>query len=91
MRRVQPLITAGVEPRTRTPLPFSCDEFARFPVEEAAHQFFPLTLFTFRADPPGAPEISGYLEGETIRRGQTVTLVCSAAGGNPLAELTWFR
>jgi len=42
-------------------------------------------------DPPGPPEISGYIEGETIRLGQTVTLVCTAAGGNPLAEISWYR
>ena len=49
-----------------------------------------LFLFIF-SDPPGPPEISGYIEGETIRLGQTVTLVCTAAGGNPLAEITWYR
>lgn len=43
------------------------------------------------SDPPGPPEISGYIEGETIRLGQTVTLVCTAAGGNPLAVISWYR
>lgn len=46
---------------------------------------------TTLTDPPGPPEISGYIEGETIRLGQTITLVCAAAGGNPLAEITWYR
>ena len=46
---------------------------------------------SFIPDPPGPPEISGYLDRETIRQGQTVTLVCTAAGGNPLAKTTWFR
>lgn len=45
----------------------------------------------FLSDPPGPPEISGYIEGETIRLGQTVSLVCTASGGNPLAKLTWHR
>jgi hypothetical protein len=45
----------------------------------------------FFLDPPGAPEVSGYIEGETIRLGQTLTLVCTAKGGNPLAEITWYR
>ena len=45
----------------------------------------------FVADPPGPPEITGYIEGETILLGQTVTLVCKAAGGNPLAEISWYR
>ena len=42
-------------------------------------------------DPPGPPEISGYIEGETIRLGQTITLVCTAQGGNPLAEIIWYK
>ena len=46
---------------------------------------------SFLSDPPGPPEISGYIEGETIRLGQTVSLVCTASGGNPLAKLTWHR
>jgi len=41
--------------------------------------------------PPGPPEITGYIEGETIRLGQTVTLICTAEGGNPLAVITWYR
>ena len=43
------------------------------------------------SDPPGPPEISGYIEGETIRLGQTITLVCTAQGGNPLAEIIWYK
>ena len=43
------------------------------------------------SDPPGPPEISGYIEGETIRLGQTITLVCTAEGGNPLAEIIWYK
>ena len=31
-----------------------------------------LTTFPF-SDPPGPPEITGYIEGETIRLGQTIT------------------
>ena len=42
-------------------------------------------------DPPGPPEIQGYIEGETIRLGQTVTLICVSHGGNPLAEIVWFK
>ena len=49
------------------------------------------SLLASLADPPGPPEISGYIEGETIRLGQTVSLVCTASGGNPLAKLTWLR
>ena len=42
-------------------------------------------------DPPGPPEIQGYIEGETIRMGQTVSLTCVSYGGNPLATITWYR
>jgi hypothetical protein len=42
-------------------------------------------------DPPGPPEIQGYIEGETIRMGQTVSLTCVSHGGNPLAQIVWHR
>lgn len=41
--------------------------------------------------PPGEPEISGYQEGEPLKVGDTVKLDCRARGGNPLAQLVWFR
>ena len=41
--------------------------------------------------PPDPPEIQGYIEGETIRMGQTLSLTCVSYGGNPLATITWFR
>lgn len=41
--------------------------------------------------PPGQPEISGYVEGETLKVGDTLKLDCRARGGNPLAQLVWFR
>lgn len=37
------------------------------------------------------PYIEGYTEGETIRRGQTVELVCKSRGGNPPAQLIWYK
>jgi hypothetical protein len=42
-------------------------------------------------DPPERPEIVGYTEGETVRMGQTVTLVCESYGGNPLASIIWYK
>jgi len=42
-------------------------------------------------DPPGAPRIDGYNEGDTIRENKSVTLICISRGGNPLADLIWFR
>ncbi|KAG8196719.1 hypothetical protein JTE90_023227 [Oedothorax gibbosus] len=41
--------------------------------------------------PPGPPEIEGYQEGETVRMGDTLTLACVSRGGNPLAQLVWYR
>lgn len=43
------------------------------------------------ADPPGAPYIEGYTEGETVQRGQNVELACRSRGGNPQAEIVWYR
>ena len=43
------------------------------------------------SDPPEKPEIQGYMEGETIRMGETVTLVCESYGGNPLASIVWYK
>lgn len=42
-------------------------------------------------DPPGLPYIEGYTEGETIRRGQSVELICRSRGGNPPAQLIWYK
>ncbi|XP_053676889.1 nephrin-like [Anopheles nili] len=41
--------------------------------------------------PPGAPYIEGYVPGEVIRRGQHVQLVCRSRGGNPPAQLIWYK
>ncbi|XP_038107931.1 nephrin isoform X1 [Culex quinquefasciatus] len=41
--------------------------------------------------PPGAPYIEGYTQGETLRRGQTVELICRSRGGNPPAQLIWYK
>ncbi|KAL1502300.1 hypothetical protein ABEB36_007466 [Hypothenemus hampei] len=41
--------------------------------------------------PPGLPYIEGYTEGETIKKGQKVELVCRSRGGNPPAQLIWYK
>ncbi|XP_076372805.1 synaptogenesis protein syg-2-like [Tachypleus tridentatus] len=41
--------------------------------------------------PPGAPIISGYREGEVLVKGQPFSLSCISNGGNPPAQLIWFR
>ncbi|OXU27526.1 hypothetical protein TSAR_002284, partial [Trichomalopsis sarcophagae] len=40
---------------------------------------------------PGPPYIEGYVEGETLRRGQQVELTCKSRGGNPPAQVVWYR
>nr|XP_036227380.1 nephrin isoform X10 [Bactrocera oleae] len=41
--------------------------------------------------PPGPPYIEGYTQGEILRRGQTIELVCRSRGGNPPAQLIWYK
>jgi len=41
--------------------------------------------------PPGPPQITGYMEGETVRMRDTLTLTCISHGGNPLAQLVWLK
>ncbi|XP_034948910.1 nephrin-like isoform X2 [Chelonus insularis] len=41
--------------------------------------------------PPGAPYIEGYIVGEPVQRGQRVELTCKSRGGNPSAQVVWFR
>ncbi|XP_053200672.1 nephrin-like isoform X2 [Panonychus citri] len=41
--------------------------------------------------PPSAPEISGYHTGDIIRKGDTLKLRCRSRGGNPLAQLIWYK
>lgn len=43
------------------------------------------------SDPPGVPDIKGYREGEILMRGQTVELICQSRGGNPPAQLVWYK
>jgi nephron len=41
--------------------------------------------------PPGEPFIEGYSKGERLRNGQEVELVCRSYGGNPPAQLIWYK
>ncbi|CRK97555.1 CLUMA_CG010940, isoform A [Clunio marinus] len=41
--------------------------------------------------PPGEPFIEGYSKGERLRSGQEVELVCRSYGGNPPAQLIWYK
>lgn len=42
-------------------------------------------------DPPGPPFFEGYSQGETLRRGQNVHIACRSRGGNPPAQLIWYK
>ena len=44
-----------------------------------------------RADPPGKPEITGYSSEQVLKTGDTARLVCVSRGGNPLAQVYWYR
>ncbi|KAI5705413.1 hypothetical protein M8J75_014719 [Diaphorina citri] len=72
------------------------DDFAEYTCE-ATHEALPsdmpmrTTVQLSVMYPPDPPYIEGYTEGETIRRAQTVELVCRSRGGNPPAQLTWYK
>lgn len=40
---------------------------------------------------PGEPFVEGYSKGERLRSGQEVELVCRSYGGNPPAQLIWYK
>ncbi|XP_023310255.1 nephrin [Anoplophora glabripennis] len=76
--------------------PTAEDDYAEYTCEarhEALSQDIPMraTVQLSVLYPPGLPYIEGYTEGETIRRGQTVELVCRSRGGNPPAQLIWYK
>ncbi|CAH1107304.1 unnamed protein product [Psylliodes chrysocephalus] len=76
--------------------PTAEDDFAEYTCEarhEALSQDIPMrtTVQLSVLYPPALPYIEGYVEGETIRRGQTVELVCRCRGGNPPAQLIWYK
>ncbi|XP_060601091.1 synaptogenesis protein syg-2-like isoform X3 [Ruditapes philippinarum] len=41
--------------------------------------------------PPSPPKITGYKTDQVIRVNDTVQLMCTSEGGNPLAQIAWFR
>lgn len=43
------------------------------------------------ADPPSPPIISGYVEGSIIPAGSVQKLLCVSSGGNPLANLVFYK
>ncbi|XP_063959504.1 nephrin-like [Lytechinus pictus] len=41
--------------------------------------------------PPSAPVISGYSAGTIVKTGDVLLLRCTSLGGNPLAEVYWYK
>ncbi|CAB0005933.1 unnamed protein product, partial [Nesidiocoris tenuis] len=76
--------------------PTAEDDYADYTCE-ARHEALPpdmplrITVQLSVLYPPGLPYIEGYTDGETIRRGQAVELVCRSRGGNPPAQLIWYK
>ncbi|XP_063232440.1 nephrin isoform X2 [Bacillus rossius redtenbacheri] len=76
--------------------PTAEDDYADYTCE-ARHEALPpdmpmrVTVQLSVLYPPGVPYVDGYTEGETMRRGQTVELVCRSRGGNPPAQLIWYK
>lgn len=48
-------------------------------------------LLHLSSDPPGNPVISGSGKGGYFLSGATHRMKCTSSGGNPLADLTWFK
>ncbi|XP_030560448.1 nephrin [Drosophila novamexicana] len=76
--------------------PRSDDDYKEFSCE-ARHKALPPDV-PMRAQvqlsvlyPPGPPFFEGYSQGETLRRGQEVQIACRSRGGNPPAQLVWYR
>ena len=46
---------------------------------------------TYFSDPPGQPVIEGYNPNGYAEAGESLSLKCISSGGNPTANLKWFR
>ena len=46
---------------------------------------------TYFTDPPGQPVIEGYNPNGYAEAGESLSLKCISSGGNPTANLKWFR
>ncbi|XP_068966078.1 nephrin isoform X1 [Bombus flavifrons] len=57
------------------------------PIDMPLRETIKLSVFY----PPGVPVIEGYTEGETVKRGQQLELTCRSRGGNPPAQIVWYR
>ncbi|XP_012942646.1 nephrin [Aplysia californica] len=41
--------------------------------------------------PPNAPHINGYVQGSSIRAGDLERMTCISIGGNPIADVKWYK
>ncbi|KAJ8679127.1 hypothetical protein QAD02_014914 [Eretmocerus hayati] len=57
------------------------------PIEKPMRASSQLSVFY----PPGPPFIEGYTEDDTLRKGQQVVLTCKSNGGNPPAQVVWYK
>lgn len=56
-----------------------------------SHNNLLIPYLCMTVDPPGDPYIEGYTQGDRLKRGQNVELVCKSRGGNPPAQLIWYK
>lgn len=76
--------------------PTAEDDFAEYTCEarhEALAYDMPMraTVQLSVLYPPGVPIIEGFNPRETIRKGQSVELICRSKSGNPPAQLIWYK
>lgn len=50
-----------------------------------------LLLISISLDPPNEPKISGYISDMNIKAGDLQRMTCMSVGGNPLADLKWYK
>ena len=50
-----------------------------------------MTLCYVVADPPGMPVITGYENNQSVRVNDTVAMMCTSTGGNPVAQIAWYK
>lgn len=42
-------------------------------------------------DPPEPPYIESFPKGDKFNRGEKIELICKSRGGNPPAQLVWYK
>ncbi|KAJ8316232.1 hypothetical protein KUTeg_006246 [Tegillarca granosa] len=45
----------------------------------------------YKCNPPSEPIITGYSSDQEVRAGDNLRLICISRGGNPLAQVIWFK